>query len=76
MVSGSLTEEDTEIANTRLKIGFVLLVASSLVMMSLQGDPTLTQLLAIFGIGVGIGSVLLWFVLRNLREFRESFRSP
>ena len=76
MVSGSLTEEETEAANTRLKVGFVLLVAGSMVLMALQGDLTALQLLGVFVIGVVVGLALLWYVLRNLREFRESLKSP
>lgn len=74
MVGPSLTEEEKTVANTRLKVGFVLLVASSFVLMVQHIDPTPGQLAAAFGVGVGVGIVLLWFVLRNLREFRETLR--
>ena len=74
MVGSSLTDDEMMVANRRLKIGFVLLVAGSMALMSLRIDPTPVQLAAAFGIGLGVGFVLLWFVLRNLREFRESFR--
>ena len=74
MVGSSLTDDEKSIANKRLKIGFVLLVAGSMALMSLRIDPTPIQLAAAFGIGLGVGIVLLWFVLRNLREFRETLR--
>ncbi len=74
MVGPSLTESEKAVANTRLKVGFVLLVAASLALMSLHSDPTAGELAAAFGAGVVIGIVLLWFVLRNLREFRETMR--
>mgnify|MGYP005852853169 CR=1 FL=1 len=74
MVGSSLTDEEKSVANTRLKVGFVLLVAGSMALMSLHVDPTLGELAAAFGIGLLIGGGLLWFVLRNLREFRETLR--
>ncbi|MFW6321884.1 MAG: hypothetical protein ACOC0Z_08525 [Halohasta sp.] len=74
MVGPSLTDEERTLANTRLKVGFVLLVAASTALMSLQIDPTPLQLAAAFGGGLVVGSVLLWFVLRNLREYRQSLR--
>ncbi len=74
MVDSSLTDEEKSIANTRLKVGFVLLVAASMALMSLYIDPTPLELAAAFGAGVVIGGVLLWFVLRNLREFRDTLR--
>jgi len=74
MVDSSLTDEQKAVANTRLKIGFVLLVAVSFVLMVQHIDPTPGQLAGAFGVGVVVGVVLLWFVLRNLREFRETLR--
>jgi len=74
MVGSSLTDDEKTVATKRLKIGFVLLVAGSMALMSLRIDPTPIQLAAAFGIGLGVGGVLLWFVLRNLREFRETLR--
>ncbi|ATW86920.1 hypothetical protein halTADL_0098 [Halohasta litchfieldiae] len=74
MVGSSITEDEKTVANRRLKIGFVLLVAGSTALMSLRIDPTLPQVAAAFAVGIGVGVVLLWFVLHNLREFRESLR--
>ncbi len=74
MVGSSLTDEQKSVANTRLKVGFVLLVGGSTALMSLHIDPTPRELAAAFGAGIVIGVVLLWFVLRNLREFRETLR--
>ena len=74
MVGSSLTDEQKSVANTRLKVGFVLLVAASTTLMSLHIDPTLGELAVAFGAGVVIGAGLLWFVLRNLREYRETLR--
>ncbi len=74
MVGSSLTDEEKSVANTRLKVGFVLLVAGSMVLMSLYINPTPGELAVVFALGVVIGVVLLWFVLRNLQEFRETLR--
>ena len=74
MVGSSLTDDEKTTANKRLKIGFVLLVAGSMALMSLQIDPTPLEVAAVFGVGMGVGLVLLWFVLRNFREFRQSLR--
>ena len=75
MVGSSLSETEKKSANTRLKIGFVLLVAGSMSLMALQIDPTPIQLAAVFAIGVGIGVALLWFVLRNLQQYRSTLRN-
>ncbi|TQQ83053.1 hypothetical protein EGH24_06370 [Halonotius terrestris] len=75
MVGSSLSDTEKQTANTRLKIGFVLLVAASMTLMALQVDPTPLQLAAVFGIGIGIGALLLWFVLRNLREYRTTLKN-
>ncbi len=69
MVGPSITAEEREIANRRLKYGFVLLIAASAVLMSLQIDPTIEQVAAVFVGGLIFGTVLLWFVLRNLEKF-------
>ncbi len=74
MVGSSLTDDEKQTANTRLKVGFVLLVAGSMVLMTLQADPTLVELGVVFAIGVVVGTVLLWYVLRNLTEYRDSLR--
>lgn len=74
MVGSSLTDEEKTVANSRLKTGFVLLVGGSTALMSLHIDPTPLQLGTAFVVGLGVGLVLLWFVLRNLREFRASLR--
>jgi len=74
MVGSSLTDDEKRAANTRLKVGFVLLVAGSMVLMALRADLTLLELSGIFAAGVVVGTVLLWYVLRNLTAFRESMR--
>ena len=75
MVGSSLSDDEKDTANARLKIGFVVLVAGSMSLMALQIDPTPVQLAAVFVIGVGIGVALLWFVLRNLQQYRSTLRN-
>ena len=74
MVGSSLTDDEKDTANTRLKAGFVLLVAASMGLMALQVDPTPLQLAAVFAVGIVVGVGLLWFVLRNFAEYRSSLR--
>jgi hypothetical protein len=75
MVGSSLSDDERETANARLKIGFVVLVAGSMSLMALQTDPTPVQLVAVFSVGIGIGVALLWFVLRNLQQYRSTLRN-
>jgi hypothetical protein len=75
MVGSSLSDTEKKSANTRLKIGFVLLVAGSMSLMALQIDPTPIELVSVFAIGVGIGVGLLWFVLRNLNEYKSTLKN-
>lgn len=74
MVGSSLTDDEKETANTRLKVGFVVLVAASMGLMALQVDPTPLQLAVVVAVGLVVGVGLLWFVLRNLAEYRSSLR--
>jgi len=74
MVGSSLTDDERETANTRLKVGFVVLVAASMGLMALQVDPTPLQLAVVIAVGLVVGVGLLWFVLRNLADYRSSLR--
>jgi len=74
MVGSSLTDDEKDTANTRLKIGFVVLVAASMGLMALQVDPTPLQLVVVIAVGLVVGVGLLWFVLRNLADYRSSLR--
>jgi lysozyme family protein len=74
MVGSSLTDDEKETANTRLKVGFVVLVAASMGLMALQVDPTPLQLAVVIAVGLVVGVGLLWFVLRNLADYRSSLR--
>ncbi|RJX43991.1 hypothetical protein DM826_04755 [Halonotius aquaticus] len=74
MVGSSLTDDERKTANTRLKVGFVVLVAASMGLMALQVDPTPLQLAVVIAVGLVVGVGLLWFVLRNLADYRSSLR--
>ena len=74
MVGSSLSDEEKTTANTRLKVGFVALVAASMGLMALQVDPTPLQLAAVVAAGIVIGVGMLWFVLQNLADYRSSLR--
>jgi hypothetical protein len=74
MVGSTLSDDDKAVANRRLRAGFVLLVAGSMALMSLSIGPTPLQVVTVFGVGIGVGLVLLWFVLRNLRAYRQNLR--
>jgi hypothetical protein len=75
MVGPSLSDEERDAANFRLKVGFVLLVTVSGGLVALQAGGTLVQLVGGLVGGLAVGLVLLWFLVRWGREFRESGRS-
>jgi hypothetical protein len=75
MVGPSLSDEERDAANTRLKVGFVLLVAASGGLVALQAGGSLDQLLGGIVGGLAVGLVLLWFLVRWGQEFRASGRS-
>ncbi|MEF8779469.1 MAG: hypothetical protein V5A46_02160 [Haloferacaceae archaeon] len=70
MVGPSLSKEERVAANARLKLGFVVLVALSTGLMAFQLDPTPVQLVGAVLAGAAAGTVMLWFVVRNLRSIR------
>lgn len=69
MVGPSITKEERDATNRRLKIGLVLLVGVSGGLVSLQADPTPVQIAAAVGASLVIGAALTWFVVRTLKEF-------
>lgn len=70
MVGPSLSREERIAANARLKAGFVVLVALSTGLMAFQLDPTPVQLVGAVLVGAVAGTMMLWFVVRNLRSMR------
>lgn len=74
MVGPSLSDEERDAANLRLKVGFVLLVTASGGLVALQAGGTPVQLLGGVTGGLAVGLALLWFLVRWGREFRASGR--
>ncbi|MFB6155056.1 MAG: hypothetical protein ABEJ22_04110 [Haloferacaceae archaeon] len=69
MVGPSMTDEERRDANTRLKVGFVLLVGLSGGLVALQAEGTPAQLALGVGGGLLVGLALLWFLVRWSKEF-------
>jgi hypothetical protein len=72
MVGPSLTPEERDVANLRLKVGFVVLVAVSAGLVALQARASLAGVAVALVGGTLLGLVLLWFLVRWGREFRSS----
>jgi len=69
MVGPSISEEEREATNLRLKAGMVVLIGASGGLVSLQADPTPFQVAVAVGVSLLVGLVLTWFVVRTLEEF-------
>ena len=74
MVGPSITDEERRSANTRLKVGFVLLVGASGGLVALQTEGSPVQLALGFLGGLLVGSLLLWFLVRWSEEFWADYR--
>lgn len=74
MVGPSLSDQERDAANTRLKVGFVILVTASGGLVALQAGGSFAQLLGGIAGGLAVGLVLLWFLVRWGQEFRASGR--
>jgi hypothetical protein len=74
MVGPSTSESERATARTRLKVGFVALVAVSGGLVALRGDPTLPQLVGAVVGATLVGGALLWFVVRILRDLDPTQR--
>ncbi|WP_144903161.1 hypothetical protein [Halobellus captivus] len=72
MVGPSLTDDERTVASRRLKLGFVALVGFSGALIAVQGGGSTTSIAAGFVGGLGVGVVLLWFLLRWWAEFLPS----
>lgn len=69
MVGPSITKEERDATNRRLKIGLVLLIGASGGLVSLQADPTPGQIAVTVAVSLVIGAALTWFVVRTLEEY-------
>ncbi|SFR54934.1 hypothetical protein SAMN04487947_2176 [Halogeometricum rufum] len=69
MVGPSMSDEERTAASTRLKVGFVLLVAASGALVALQAGGTPLYIGAGFVGGLVLGGALLYFLDRWWSEF-------
>jgi hypothetical protein len=77
MVGPSLTDEERDDANRRLRAGFVALVAISGALVALQAGGGVEFVVAGFVGGLLVGAVLLRYLVRWGEEFRrETNRRP
>jgi hypothetical protein len=74
MVSGVTDEERGRFAR-RLKVGFVLLVGLSAGLITLQTDASLQIFLLATGIGLTVGTLLVWIAFPDRDDFRRGNRS-
>lgn len=72
MVGSSISEDDRTTFSRRFRVGFVLLVAASGGLVTLQADPTPMQFGAAVVAGLVVGLALLGFLLRSARQLRET----
>jgi len=76
MVGSSISEEERDTARTRMKVGFVGLVAASGGLVAFQSGATPAQALVATVAGTVVGGALLWFVLRILDDVQPGVRPP
>ncbi len=69
MVGPSLTDEERTLANSRLAVGFVVLVAASGGLVALTAGGTPLQLAAGVATGAVVGLLLLLFLQRLVGDF-------
>ncbi|AHZ23817.1 hypothetical protein E6P09_12880 [Haloferax mediterranei ATCC 33500] len=71
MVGPSLSDDETKLANSRLKLGFILLIGVSATLIAVQAGATLLQTgLALIG-GLLVGVLLTRYLSKWSREFTE-----
>ncbi|MFB6131218.1 MAG: hypothetical protein ABEJ28_10400 [Salinigranum sp.] len=68
MVGPSLSDEERDQANLRLRVAFVLLVGVSGGLVALQADASPLQLAGAVAAGLVVGAVLLLFLIRIGRD--------
>lgn len=69
MVGPSMTDEEREAASTRLKVGFVLLVAVSGALVAFQSGGSLAFVGGGFLAGLLTGLLLIFFLVRWWADF-------
>ena len=70
MVGPSTTPAERDAARTRLKIGFVALVAASGGLVAVQVGATLVQIVVAVVAAALVGGVLLWLILGVLGDLQ------
>ncbi|AUV82181.1 hypothetical protein C2R22_11415 [Salinigranum rubrum] len=71
MVGPSITDDERRVANTRLQVGFVVLVGISAGLVAIQGGATPLQIGAAVVAGLVLGGVLLYWLRRWSAQFRR-----
>ncbi len=76
MVGPSTTKAERDTARSRMKVGFVGLVAASGGLVAFQSGATPVQALVAAVAGAVVGGALLWFVLGILDDIQPGVRPP
>ncbi len=71
MVGPSITDDERRIANTRIQVGFVVLVGLSGGLVAIQAGATPLQIGAAVVGGLVLGGVLLFWLRRWSAQFRR-----
>lgn len=74
MVGPSLSDDERKRANTRLRLGFVLLVGASGGLIAFQSGASLPQIAVGVGGGLAVGLALLYLLLRWSAELFQHRR--
>ena len=69
MVGPSMNDEERAAASARFKAGFVLLVAVSGALVALQSGGALVSIAAGFVVGLFVGLILVFFLVRWWTDF-------
>jgi len=75
-VVGPMSDAERDAGNRKIKVGFLVLVAVSPPLISLQWNPTPLELLAALGGGILLGVLLVWYLGRLADQFTGGSRRP
>lgn len=71
MVGPSITDDERRIANTRLQVGFIVLVGLSGGLVAAQADATILQIVGAVAGSLVLGAALLLWLRRWSAQFRR-----
>jgi hypothetical protein len=71
MVGPSITDDERQLANRRLQLGFVVLVGVSAGLVALQAGASTLQIGIATVVGFGLGGALLLWLRRWSAQFRQ-----